>query len=219
MRTKLISIALSLVLFATIANAQISVGVLGGVNFQNLNGKNYSGDALTNTMIPGFHAGINVQIPIAPAFYFQPGLLFSTKGAKNEGSLLTTKTNLSYVELPLNFLYKGHLGNGFVFIGVGPYVAYGVKGKVTTEGGSATLESPVTFQNVVEITDSPLVPYYKALDAGGNILFGYELSSGIFAQVNAQLGMLKINPEYKLLPDDKSVVKNTGFGVSLGYRF
>ena len=219
MKTKLISIALSLVLFATIANAQISVGVLGGVNFQNLNGKNYNGDALTNTMIPGFHAGVNVQIPIAPSFYFQPGLLFSTKGAKNEGSLLTTKTNLSYVELPLNFLYKGHLGNGFVFIGVGPYVAYGVKGKVTTEGGSATLESPVTFQNVVEITDSPLVPYYKALDAGGNILFGYELSSGIFAQVNAQLGMLNINPEYKLLPDDKSVVKNTGFGVSLGYRF
>lgn len=219
MKTKLISIAFTLLLFATVANAQISVGILGGVNLQNLNGKNYSGDALENTMIPGFHAGLNVEIPVAPEFYFQPGLLFSTKGAKNVGSLLTTTTNLSYVELPLNFLYKGALGNGFVLLGVGPYVAYAIKGKVTTEGGSVSLENAVKFQNVVEVGDSPLIPYYRALDAGGNIFFGYEMSSGIFAQVNAQLGMLNINPEYKILTNDKSAVKNTGFGLSLGYRF
>lgn len=219
MKTKLISIAFTLLLFVTFTNAQISVGVLGGGNLQNLNGKNYSGDALENTMIPGFHAGLNVEIPVAPEFYFQPGLLFSTKGAKNVGSLLTTTTNLSYVELPLNFLYKGALGNGFVLLGVGPYVAYAIKGKVTTEGGSVSLENAVKFQNVVEVGDSPLIPYYRALDAGGNIFFGYEMSSGIFAQVNAQLGMLNINPEYKILTNDKSAVKNTGFGLSLGYRF
>lgn len=219
MKTKLISIAFTLLLFATIANAQISVGVLGGVNLQNLNGKNYSGDALENTMIPGFHAGVNLEIPVAPEFYFQPGLLFSTKGAKNVGSILTTTTNLSYVELPLNFLYKGALGNGFVLLGVGPYVAYAIKGKVTTEGGSVTVENDVKFQNVVEVTESLSGPYYRALDAGGNIFFGYEMASGIFAQVNAQLGMLNINPENKLLINDKSAVKNTGFGLSLGYRF
>ncbi|HRZ96182.1 MAG TPA: outer membrane beta-barrel protein [Paludibacter sp.] len=219
MKTKLISIAFTLLLFATFANAQISVGILGGVNLQNLNGKTHGGDMLDNTMIPGFHAGLNVQIPVAPEFYFQPGLLFSTKGAKNTGTLLTTTTNLSYVELPLNFVYKGQLGNGFVLLGVGPYVAYAIKGKVTTEGGSVALESAVKFQNVVEITESLLVPYYKALDAGGNIFFGYEMASGIFAQVNAQLGMLNINPEYKIMTDDKAAVKNTGFGLSLGYRF
>jgi hypothetical protein len=31
--------------------------------------------------------------------------------------------------------------------------------------------------------------------------------------------MLDINPEYKILTNDKSALKNTGFGVSLGYRF
>jgi hypothetical protein len=31
--------------------------------------------------------------------------------------------------------------------------------------------------------------------------------------------MVKINPEYKILSDDESIVKNTGFGLSLGYRF
>jgi hypothetical protein len=45
------------------------------------------------------------------------------------------------------------------------------------------------------------------------------MSNGIFARFNTQLGMVKINPEYKILPDDESIVKNTGFGLSLGYRF
>lgn len=219
MKTKLISITFILFLFATVATAQISVGVLGGVNFQNLNGKNASGDALENTIIPGFHAGVNVEIPVAPEFYFQPGLLFSTKGAKNPGSVLTTTTNLSYVELPLNFLYKGLLGKGYIMLGAGPYVGYAISGKQTTEGGSLSLETDVKFQNVVEVTESILVPYYRALDAGGNLFFGYEMSNGIFAQLNAQLGMININPEYKILSNDKSAVKNTGFGISLGYRF
>lgn len=219
MKTKQFSIAFMLLLFATVASAQISIGVLGGVNFQNMNGKNYSGDAVENSMIPGFHVGVNVQIPVAPEFYLQPGVLFSTKGAKNPGAILTNTTKLSYIEVPLNFVYKGALGNGFVLLGVGPYVAYAINGKVITEGGALTLDTPIKFQNTVEPGDSPLIPYYRALDAGGNIFFGYEMSNGIFAQLNAQLGMLDINPEYTALPDDKSALKNTGFGISLGYRF
>jgi hypothetical protein len=218
MKTKIKYSAL-LLLFTAFASAQISVGVLGGVNFQNMNGKNHSGDILENSMIPGFNAGVNIQIPVAPEFYFQPGLLFSTKGAQSQGSVLTTTTKLSYLELPLNFVYKGLLGNGYVLLGVGPYVGYAINGKVTTEGGSVSVDSPVKFQNVVAIGDSPLVPYYRALDAGGNIFIGYELKGGIFAQINAQLGMLDINPEYSIVSNDKATLKNTGFGVSLGYRF
>ena len=63
-------------------NSKTSFAILGGVNLQNLNGKDMNGDKLKNDMLVGFHAGVNVQIPVAPQFYFQPGLLFSTKGAK-----------------------------------------------------------------------------------------------------------------------------------------
>jgi hypothetical protein len=31
--------------------------------------------------------------------------------------------------------------------------------------------------------------------------------------------MLKINPEDRRISDDKSSVKNTGFGLSFGFRF
>ena len=53
--------------------------VLGGANYQNLTGKYFNGDKLSSTGIIGFHAVVNSQIPIVPQFYFQPGLLFSTK--------------------------------------------------------------------------------------------------------------------------------------------
>jgi hypothetical protein len=227
MKTRFLTILTIVALSITMASAQgtdkMSFGILGGVNFQNLNGKDAGGDKLTNEMIIGYHAGVNVQIPIAPQFYFQPGLIFSTKGAKNNSSILgvdyTTTTKLSYVEMPLNLVYKALLGNGYFMLGFGPYVGYGIAGKVVTEGGSISLDQDIEFQNVVETTDDMTVPYYKALDFGGNIFAGYEMSNGIFAQFNTQLGMVKINPEYKILSDDKSIVKNTGFGLSLGYRF
>jgi hypothetical protein len=227
MKTKLISIVLLVLLSVSFAKAQgpgkMAVGILGGVNFQNLNGKDFTGDKLENDLIVGFHAGINVQIPVAPEFYFQPGILFSTKGAKYTGSVLgtefTSTTSISYIEVPLNLVYKGLLGNGYVLLGLGPYIGYGIMGKVKTEGGSASVDSDIEFKNVVELTDPLTVPYYKAFDAGGNIFFGYEMAGGIFATLNAQLGMLNINPEYKMISDDKSSIKNTGFGLSLGYRF
>lgn len=227
MKTRFFSLLSVLLLTGTIAIAQssgkMSFGVLGGVNFQNLNGKDASGDKLTNDMIVGFHAGVNVQIPIAPQFYFQPGLIYSTKGAKNTNSVLgttyTSTTKLSYVEMPLNLVYKGALGNGFILVGFGPYVGYGIGGNVKIEGGSVTVENDVEFKNTVETGDGLLIPYFKALDVGGNIFAGYEMSNGLFFQLNTQLGMVKINPEDKRISDDKSSVKNTGYGLSLGYRF
>jgi hypothetical protein len=224
MKTKIISTLTFIMLLTFAAFSQqggtgVTFGALGGVNFQNLNGTDFSGDKLENDLLTGFHAGVNAQIPIVPEFYFQPGLLFSTKGAQDKEGVITGKTKLSYIELPLNFLYKGALGNGFIILGFGPYLGYAIGGKVTQEGGPVALESDIVFQSVVETTDPASNYYMKPLDVGGNILFGYELSSGLFAQMNAQLGMLKINPEYKALSTDESSIKNTGFGFSLGYRF
>ncbi len=95
MKTKLFSLILIFALSGSMAFAQRTAGsktsfaILGGVNLQNLNGKDMSGDKLENDMLTGFHAGVNVQLPVAPQFYFQPGLMFSTKGAKNTHDVLT----------------------------------------------------------------------------------------------------------------------------------
>jgi len=219
MKTKIFSFVLILMLSVPLAiaqntgNAKMSFAVLGGINFQNLNGKDIAGDKLKNDMILGYHAGVNVQIPIGPTFFFQPGLLFATKGAKYPNG---SSIKLSYIELPLNLVYKALVGNGKFMLGFGPYIGYAIGGKVKPESGTAT---DIEFKNVVETGDPVSVTYFKAFDAGGNIFAGYELASGIFIQLDTQLGMLKINPEDKRISSDESVVKNTGFGLSIGYRF
>ncbi len=229
MKTRIFSLLMILTLTGTVTFAQssdksgMSFGILGGVNFQNLNGKDAGGDKLTNDMILGYHAGLNVQIPIAPQFYFQPGLMFSTKGAKNTykilGTEITRTTKLSYIELPLNLVYKGALGNGFVMLGFGPYVGYAIGGKYLSEGGSVTIDNKIVFKGTIEETDDESHATFKTLDIGGNIFAGFQLGNGIFAQLDTQLGMVKINPENKGNSNDKTSVKNTGFGLSLGFRF
>jgi len=225
MKTKLFLLAVVVFLSTALAYTQDSdkgktaFAVLGGVNFQNLNGKNYNGDKLENDMITGYHAGINILIPVAPQFHFQPGLLFSTKGAKNSYGSLTGTFKLSYVELPLNFVYRAPLGNGKIMVGFGPYAGYAIGGKAELVAGDASVTDDIVFQNTIEAGDPVLAAYFKPLDFGGNIFVAYEMAGGIFLQLNTQFGMVKINPQDNRISNDKSSVKNTGFGVSLGYRF
>jgi len=175
--------------------------------------------SLNNDMLPSYHFGADLQIPVAPEFYFQPGLMYIRKGDKNTSASSTSTTSLSYIEIPLNMVYKAALGKGFFMIGLGPYLAYGISGSVKTVSGLLTLDQKITFKKAVRSEDNLLVPYYKPFDAGANLLVGYELEDGVFIQLDSQFGLLNINPEYKGFTDDQSSAKNTGFGLSLGYRF
>src|SRR3990170_5379360 len=129
MKTKTLFIAVCATLFSTaiFAQSKTTFGIRAGVNFQNLNGKNAADDNWDNKLKTGFNAGVNAEIPVGIDFYVQPGLLFSTKGAKLEDS--DTKLNLSYLELPVTFIYKLELGPGGMVLGFGPYAAYAVGGK------------------------------------------------------------------------------------------
>ena len=200
-----------------------SFGFRAGVNFQNITGKDENGDKLENDLLTGFNIGINAEIPVGVDFYFQPGLLYTIKGAKSKevilGQTINGKMKISYLELPLNLLYKPLLGTGHLILGFGPYVALGVNGKVTYEGGGSSLDSDIKFKNKVMDTDSDDFIYIRPLDAGANLLAGYEFANRVSFQLNAQLGLTKINPEYEGIPDDKTSAKNTGFGFSLGFRF
>lgn len=202
------------------ASQGTALGVLGGVNFQNLNGKDFFGNKLENDLIIGYHVGLNLQIPIVPEFYFQPGVLFSTKGARSVNEPITRTINLSYFEVPLNFVYKGLLGNGYIMVGFGPYVGYAFQGKDKFEGGTISIENDIEFKNVLNANDPLTTTFFRAFDAGANVFVGYEMAGGLFFQLNTQLGLLKINPEDNRLPgDNKSEIRNTGYGFSLGFRF
>lgn len=214
-KKKIVLLCAAILIFAPIvmSQTQSTFGIRAGVNFQNINGKDVDGDDLENNITTGFHGGVNVEIPVGIDFYIQPGLLFSTKGAELNNS--DDKISLSYLEIPINLLYKPALGQGKLLLGFGPYLAYAIGGKYKPASGS---DEDIEFQGTVGLADPPGF-YARRFDAGANLLFGYELANNLSLQLNAQLGLVKINPEYEIIPNDETSMKNTGFGVSVGYRF
>ena len=215
-----------LILSGISANAQttgISFGLRGGFNMQNFNGKDLNGDKLEMSMVPRINVGFVLGIPVAPEFYFQPGLMYSAKGAKDASSFLgldmAVDYNISYIEVPMNFLYKPALGNGHFFLGFGPYVAYGLGGNAKFTIEDTSTEEKIVFANEYQSLNPYDWKYFRRLDYGANLFFGYELKNGLSIQLNTQMGLAKINADNTTLQNNKSEFRNTGYGLALGYNF
>jgi hypothetical protein len=229
MKTRLLTVTAILILSVTAVQAQVTFGVVAGPNFQNLAGKDHNGDKIDNGLIVSFHAGAKVNIPVAPDFYFQTCLLYSGKGSRNNFIMpaksadneLHAHTRLSYIELPLNLLFRPQFSNGHILLGFGPYVAYAVAGKQDYEYGDFSLNQTVKFRNKITSSEAGDISYayYRPFDAGANIFAGYEFDMGLFFHLNAQLGLLKLNPEITDVENDEASFKNTGFGLSAGFNF
>ncbi len=189
-------------------------GIRAGINFQNINGRDAFDDKLENKLVARFHAGLTAELLLADDFYIQPGLLFSTKGAKLKGS--NNVVTISYIEVPVNFLYKPQLGNGRLLLGFGPYIGFGVGGKIKYENGN---DASLEFKNEISVGEALAGNYLRRFDAGANILFGYELSSNLSVQLNTQWGLANIYPSISGVSNSNIINKNTGFGLSLGYKF
>lgn len=220
---KILTITTGLVLLSITSFSQVTLGVRAGANFQNINGKDFNGNKLDNGISTGFSAGINAELPIGVDFYLQPGVLYTQKGAELRnyqymGQTWDGKVKLNYVEIPLNFVYKPQLGTGRWMVGFGPYVAFGI-------GGTVDLADPQGAYDVKfskdadagELNETPFV--YRPIDAGANVFAGYEFANKLSIQLNTQLGLTKINSTVNGSNAGEESHKNTGFGLSLGYRF
>lgn len=211
MKRKALLTLAAILAFGITAGAQ-GLGVNAGVNFFNQTIK-ADGEKFDDAKIKtGFQIGVDYEIGIAPDFYFAPGLMFATKGAKIQEDFLgdeyTSKWGLNYLEVPLNLVYKPVLGTGNLIVNFGPYLGYGIGGKVKAEFGDEDFEEDINFGSG---EDDDLKPF----DMGANIGFGYQLGMGLSFKLNAQLGLINIKPE----GDSDNLIKNNGFAFSVGYRF
>jgi len=218
MKTKILATAVA-ALFSTALFAQkmtydagrTTFGIRGGVNFNTITGEDANNNKFDNNIKTGFHVGVNAEVPVGTGFYVQPGVLYSQKGAEFQNDQGHVK--LTYIEVPVNLVYKPILGTGRMLLGFGPYVGFGLGGKVENSAGT---ETDVEFTKNYDATVAK--PQYKGIDAGANFLAGYELSNNVSFQINAQLGLAQLTPGNNG-EDNPVKTKNTGFGVSVGYRF
>lgn len=102
---KITILALFVICTVVGANAQVALGIKGGLNFASLDGKDLDVDSKT-----GYHFGAFAEIGLA-GIAIQPELLFSTKGGDD--------FDLTYLEVPVllkkNFakVLNVHLGPQF----------------------------------------------------------------------------------------------------------
>ncbi len=179
-----------------LANAQtskreegIKFGIKGGINLSNFNG-----DVEDNAMRYGLHIGMVSEIIISDKFSFQPELLYSAQGFKNETPNNFSKAKFDYVNLPL--MIKYYAADKFS-VEAGPQVGFLVNAKNRDNSGNTSIDD----QNVV--------------DFGINAGVGYELKNGMFFQGRYNLGITNVNG------DSNGAVKytNSVFQLSIGVLF
>jgi hypothetical protein len=189
------------------ALAQTAFGVLAGPEFSSLTSK-MNGAKTTTHMLAGVAAGAYVRLPLAHAFSVQPSLLYEGKGGSQQQSGYKVKTRLNYLTLPVDFLYmpvSAGPSSGQWMVGLGPYLAYGLSGKIS--GGPS----------LVDVSGDPFrdgAGAQKRFDAGADVMAGYSFDTGFSVSLHADLGVLNLAHE----GNSQNGLRNTAFKVLLGYR-
>lgn len=120
------------------STAQTKAGITAGANFSNAYIEDHNGEIKETQAIPGIRIGLTADIPVIGVVYIQPGLVYSRKGFKQKSNWFSGIDNefevaVSYIEVPVNLLYKPQIGSGNLVIGAGAYAGYGLGGKWNTQ--------------------------------------------------------------------------------------
>ncbi len=112
----------SLLLFALLSFTMCLSGqimIRGGLNYSNISIDSNTDDVVFNSK-PGFHLGLNTNIPVGKLWSLRPAALYHLKGAISDDAGATEDTDLSYIEVPVNL----GLNIGPLVIEGGPYFGY-----------------------------------------------------------------------------------------------
>ncbi|MBV9963926.1 MAG: PorT family protein [Parafilimonas sp.] len=190
----------TLILGVATANAQF--GIQAGVGLYSGKAKS-DGVSYTYKTKPGFTAGIVYSAPLSGNISFMPSLNFTQKGGKYSESGVDDKLTLSYIDLPLNFVYNA---NGF-FIGLGPDLAFGVGGKEKISGSGLSESNDIKFGSGDNAD-------FKPFEISANILAGYKFDNGFFVTANYNPGISNIAPDNA---GSNAKWHNSGFGIRVGF--
>jgi hypothetical protein len=182
--------------------AQVKFGPKAGLNLSTMK-LSYMGVSIDPTMLVGFHAGLLSEITLSGNLCLQPAILYSTKGSKFSVMSEELQISPSFIEIPVNIVYKFDLGSVKLFLNVGPYGAYGIGGKADSGGES----EDIVFGS--EETDD-----MKPMDFGLNVGAGVEISN-IIISANYGLGLANLAP----VTTEDEEMKTKVIGFSIAYLF
>lgn len=182
------------ILFSFGAKAQLKAhfGVKAGMNASELHADNSSNDDKANTKI-GYHVGVLAHIHGRnDTWAFQPEIMYSMEGAKNEIAGVKTSTNLGYINVPLLAQYM--FDNGFR-IEAGPQIGFLISAKAKTDNAS------------LDIKDG-----YKSTAISLPVGIGYLTSTGLGFDARYNFGLSDIS-------ENGPGVKGNTFQFGLFWQF
>lgn len=198
----LISIALLVGVTANAQDKKITAGVKAGMNVSN-----FSGDIQGTDAKVGFNVGVTLDYAFTNDFCLLTGLEFTTKGAKTDSDGLAKGTfNPMYLQIPIHAGYKLNItDNTKLVFRAGPYLAYGVGGKLSAKAGGES-ESIGVFRSGL----------LKNFDFGLGIGAGVEFGK-IGVNLGYDFGLVNVWDLDSWGVDGS--IKNGNFNVGLGYKF
>jgi len=187
----------ALVICVGSANAQdkfATFGVKAGGNLSNM-----GGDIKKTDYVFKYQVGVTADLAFTENWYLLTGLDLQTKGTKSKPkNQAETKFNPMYLQIPVHAGYKLEVGpNMKLVFEAGPYVAYGISGKMKSAGTKVNIFGDDKF---------------KRFDFGAGAGVGVEISKFV----------VKAGYDYGII--DISDVKGTkarnhnGY-VTVGYHF
>jgi len=146
----------------------------------------------------GFHAGLSADFPLNKVLSFEPGIMFSSKGAKSSGNDAGYRHDaivaLYYLDIPLLLKAGTAISEGIqIYAAAGPYTGVGLfgKSKITSE-----------FNGEEEYREMD-VEWGNAEDEIKRIEFGVTFGAGL------EIGSFLIGAGYDLGITDISNISET----------
>lgn len=129
---------------------------------------------------------------------WEAGVELIGKGGKYADVGFSYKVSMLYLQIPIHIVYNYDLPKGSIYGGLGPYLAYGLAGKIKDD------------QDDTKAFDKELG--FKRFDAGAAFTVGYWFNDRIVASLQYDLGLANISrdPEFQK-------TRNRSFGLNLGY--
>lgn len=169
------------------ASSQVNFGLKAGMNISTLRG---DGVGKAKSLI-GANVGAFVNIPVSTMFSFQPEVLYSMEGAKED--VFDTKIMLNYVNIPLMLKYTD--ASGF-FGELGPQIGFLTSAKSKINGNTADVKD-----------------LFKSTNFSLGIGAGFNFTSSVGVGLRYNLGLSNISEDTN---DDE---KTGNFSIGIHYSF
>ena len=219
-RKSILSLTIAMAI-GTASMAQLSIGVhaTGNLSSANTTMENLPGEVKkTARVLPG--AGVLVEYAVSNNFSLQSGANYRKNGVvlkfdlPVEGTVLNVKmtSDLNYIQVPLNFIYKTNGSPVQFFAGAGPYAGIGISGKNniqgTVDGGTIILDEEVDAFKKEEDGGAGM----KKFDFGAQALAGIRFGK-YYAVVSYEAGFTNLTKS----EGSNEKYNNRGAQLTLGY--